>query len=92
MDNRRKYVNRIPKSLPIYLLSGGSDPVGNMGKGVCKVYRQYRRAGLERVQIRLYEEARHELLNETMRQDVFREIVRWMTEQMELESTEQDRK
>lgn len=92
LDNRPNYIRRIPKDLPVYLLSGGSDPVGNMGKGVCKVYRQYCRAGLQNVQIRLYEEARHELLNETMRQDVFREIVRWMSEQMKSESKEQSRK
>src|SRR5699024_6828206 len=54
-------IHNIPKSLPIYLISGDKDPVGNNGKGVQNVYEQYKRFGLEHVQLTLYPNARHEI-------------------------------
>lgn len=77
-DNQPRYIRRIPKTLPLLLVSGDSDPVGDMGKGVRKVYRQYRAAGILDVKLRLYPGARHEILNETNREQVFEEIYRWM--------------
>lgn len=45
-----------------------------MGKGVERVARQFREAGLEQVEMRLYPGARHELFNETNRDEVCRDV------------------
>lgn len=67
----------IPKDLPIILLSGADDPVGDMGKGVKKAKEGLERFGL-RPEMKLYPGARHEILNETNRQEVHSDILGWM--------------
>lgn len=52
------------KTLPVLLLSGEKDPVGDMGKGVRAVYAQLLRAGIQRVELQLIPDARHDLLHE----------------------------
>ena len=75
--NRRKNTQRIPKTLPMLILSGADDPVGDMGKGVKHVWLAYRRAGLKRAELRLYRGARHEILNETDRERCWSDILHW---------------
>jgi len=69
---------RIPKRLPIYIISGSNDPVGGNTKSVRQLLDAYRKAGLERVTHRFYDSARHELFNETNRDDVTRDLIQWM--------------
>ena len=52
------------KSMPVLMISGMSDPVGDMGKGVRQVLAQMRRAGMSNVQMQLYPHARHDVLHE----------------------------
>lgn len=68
----------LPKDLPIYLLSGAADPVGGMGKGTTRLYQQYQAAGLKRVKLELYAQARHELFNETNRDLVTDQLIAWL--------------
>lgn len=75
--NRAKNTARIPKTLPMILLSGQDDPVGGLGKGVRRVWRGYRKAGLRRAEIRLYRAVRHEILNETNKERVWQDILNW---------------
>ncbi len=70
LANNRKLVRRIPKDFPLLLISGANDPVGNFGKGVGNVYSLYKKAGLKDVTLNLVRGARHELLNETNRDDI----------------------
>ena len=67
----------LPKDLPLLILSGESDPVGDMGKGIQKVYKLYQSCGVADVTMKLYPQARHELLNETNRKEVFGDILSW---------------
>ncbi len=69
---------RIPKDLPVHLASGDKDPVGANGKGVRQVADQLRRLGVKDVTMTLWPEARHEILNETNRDEVEIEIVNWL--------------
>ena len=62
--NKASHYKALPKKLPIFMMSGADDPVGNFGKGVNKVYDSMKRAGITDVRIKLYEGARHELFNE----------------------------
>ena len=75
---RPENLERIPKELPVLLLSGDADPVGSYGRGVRKAYSSLRAAGLENIRVKLYEGGRHELLNETNRQDIMQDICRWI--------------
>ena len=69
--------DRIPKGLPIILLSGSDDPIGDFGKGVEKARKALEDAGL-RPEMKLYPGARHEILNETNRQEVYSDILDWI--------------
>ncbi|MGG0812933.1 alpha/beta hydrolase [Paenibacillus alvei] len=79
--HRPEVMNHIPKQLPILLIAGDDDPVGNYGKGVRKLADQYRQLGLEQVECKLYEGARHELLNETNRDEVTADCLAWLQRQ-----------
>lgn len=68
----------LPKKLPLFLVSGEQDPVGGLGKGVKDVYYLYQKAGCLDLTYKLYENDRHEILNETDRQVVFEDILAWM--------------
>ena len=76
--NQNDHIDRIPDDLPILLTSGEDDPVGNMGKGVKKVYEQLVKSGKYDTEIKLYPNMRHEILNETERNEVFADIVDWI--------------
>lgn len=70
----KKQFERIPKNLPVLLLSGTHDPVGQKGKGVNRAYKKLKEAGVTDISIKLYPGARHELINETNRLEVFEDI------------------
>ena len=71
-------VSRVPKDLPLLLISGEMDPVGDMGKGVKKVYRLYKNAGVADVTLKLLPGDRHEILNEINRVEVYDIIAEWI--------------
>lgn len=71
-------LDRIPKSLPVCILSGSDDPVGKYGSGTSKLCGLYRDLGISYIMFRLYEGARHEVLNETNRKEVYRDISQWI--------------
>lgn len=52
------------KKMPVLLISGQDDPVGDRGKGVRRVYQQMSRAGLENVELRLIADCRHDVFHE----------------------------
>lgn len=69
---------QVPDALPMLLLAGQEDPVGDYGKGVEKVFESLRDAGKARVQMKIYAGCRHEILNETCRDTVFADIADWL--------------
>jgi alpha-beta hydrolase superfamily lysophospholipase len=75
---RAENMRRIPAALPVYVFSGARDPVGRNGAGVRWLIDAYRRAGLRDVTLRLYPEGRHEMLNETNRDEVTRDLISWL--------------
>ncbi len=75
-----KNIERMPKELPVFFISGGADPVGENGKGVMRAYKSFMDAGMKDVQLKLYPGARHELLNETNREDVYHDVLNWLNE------------
>ncbi|MFA7643527.1 MAG: alpha/beta fold hydrolase, partial [Sphaerochaetaceae bacterium] len=78
MANDRRLAARIPKDMPLHIISGGNDPVGDFGKGVRKVHAMYRKVGIADLSWNIVKGARHELLNETNREDIQRMLGTWL--------------
>ena len=68
----------VPKALPLYVISGEEDPVGNWGEGVKLVYQKLLDAGVKDVTMKLYPGARHEPLNELNRTEVFNDVLNFL--------------
>lgn len=75
---RRETRERVPKDLPVLLLTGDRDPVSQFGRGPKRLASAYRRAGVRDVTVKIYPEGRHELLNDTCRDEVTRDLLRWL--------------
>ena len=80
--NKAQVIAQVPRDLPILFLSGNQDPVGDGGKGVRQVFHAFQRAGINDVRMKLYDGARHEILNETNREEVFEDIIQWIHEKI----------
>ena len=73
-----KELSAINKDLPILFISGKDDPLGNFGKGPEFVARSYRKHGFNKVDLKLYENGRHEMLNEKRKEVVYKDIYKWI--------------
>ncbi|MFP5307334.1 MAG: alpha/beta fold hydrolase [Gammaproteobacteria bacterium] len=69
---------RIPRSLPVLLINGAADPACRGEAGARGLERTYREAGLADVTLKLYTEGRHELLNDSCRDEVTRDLRAWL--------------
>ena len=75
-------LSHVPMDMPVCFISGDSDPVGQMSKGVLTVAGQFRDAGLKDVTVKLYHNARHELFNEMNREEVMSDLCAWLEQAM----------
>lgn len=84
IDRQNKYQNveRISKTLPILLISGDKDIVGDCGDGVKKVFEEYKKVGIKDVSMKLYPGLRHEIHNEPSKETVFEDILNWINEKV----------
>ncbi len=78
----RDWAETVPKDLPVLLTSGGMDPVGDFGQGVTRVYHRLKEAGVRDVELKLYPESRHEVLNETDREQVYEDVRAYLEKHM----------
>jgi alpha-beta hydrolase superfamily lysophospholipase len=69
---------RIPKGLPIHVVAGTQDPVGQNTKSLMGLLAAYRAAGLQHVTHKFYAGARHELFHEINRDQVMRDVLAWL--------------
>jgi alpha-beta hydrolase superfamily lysophospholipase len=70
-------LKRIPADLPILISGGGADPVGG-DKGMTSLMMHYAQTGHSRAKLKIYPEGRHEMLNETNRDEVTRDWLDWV--------------
>lgn len=75
--NSRAWAEQFRKDLPVYLLSGDKDPVGNFGKGVEGTAELLRSENVQDVTVKLYHDGRHEMHNELNKEEVFRDLIAW---------------
>ena len=76
--HRKGNIARIPRGLPVFLLCGSDDPVGAYGKTVRALADLYTSSGMSDVALKIYEGGRHEMLNETNRDEVTADILDWI--------------
>ncbi|WP_077617064.1 alpha/beta hydrolase [Bacillus sinesaloumensis] len=69
---------KIEPELPMYFIAGDRDPVGNFSKGVLQAAEMYRKIGIKDVTVQLYENSRHEIINELNKEEVFKDIIHWL--------------
>jgi alpha-beta hydrolase superfamily lysophospholipase len=66
-----------PRDVPLLIMAGALDPVGADGESVRELARRYRAAGLDVTEV-IYDDARHEVFNETNRAEVHRDLIAWL--------------
>ena len=76
--NKEEAFKKVPNKIPILIFSGDKDPVGEMGKGVKKVAKKFKKYGNKELTFHLYENGRHEMLNEINSQEVEQDIIDWL--------------
>lgn len=75
-------LHQIPKEIPILVVSGDADPVGDGGRGVAEFVDQLKKHGVDNIETKLYPAARHELLNEINKEEAMADIARWLHKQI----------
>src|ERR1700688_4570731 len=69
---------QIRKDLPIYIFAGDKDPINHGLEWLRPLAERYRAAGIANISEKYYPEGRHEMLNETNRDEVMRDLVSWL--------------
>ena len=64
--------------LPVLFIAGEEDPVGDYGAGVKRAYESFKQAGVKQVELKLYPQDRHEILNEPDRETVYADVLSWL--------------
>lgn len=72
------WYNLIPEDIPLFVISGDMDPVGNWGEGIREVDEKLRKKERKHYSMKLYPEMRHELLNEIGKEEVYEDILSWL--------------
>ncbi len=75
--NRASWFKDVAHKMPILLVSGEDDPVGDYGKGIRAVERKLREHGAD-VTMKLYHNNRHEILNDTARGETIVDILEFL--------------
>ncbi len=77
------WAQKIRKDMPVFLFAGDADPVGNYGKGVIAVQQMLEKSGVEDIELILYANGRHEMLNELNHTKVYRDVLGWLDRHIE---------
>jgi len=80
--NQKQNISKIQKDLPILMISGEDDPVGNFSIGVKKVYEEYKALEIKDIELKIYKNFRHEILNETNRIQVYSDVIEWINKKI----------
>lgn len=74
----KKYNKNIRQNLPLLIMSGKDDPIGNFGKSIYKLESLYKMVGIKNIKIKLYNGMRHEILNENEKIFVINDIMQFI--------------
>lgn len=73
-----KNLNAMRKELPVFFIAGGDDPVGNYGAGVQRAAEEFKKHGMEHIDVKIYPLCRHEIHNEINRWEVCEDLANWI--------------
>jgi len=76
--NRKEWYQNFKKELPTFIISGEDDPVGNYGKSVTEVYNLLKAQNVN-VKIKLYKNCRHEIHNDSCKDEMFADILEFLS-------------
>lgn len=68
----------VRKNMPVLMIQGDGDPVGDYGEGTAIVRDWLQQAGVKNLEYRLYHGARHEVLNESNRKEVYGDVLEFI--------------
>ncbi len=74
----KKLLEKVPKDLPIFFVSGEDDPVGSFGKEVVHSVETLKEVGVKNIDLKLYPNDRHEILNETDKETIYADLYEWL--------------
>jgi len=75
---RKSNIQMIPKDVPLLIISGDQDPVGDLGRAVVRFKRLCREADISDLTMKLYRGDRHDILHEPDREQVYQDILEWI--------------
>ncbi len=76
------YIEKIPKKLPLYVVAGEEDPLGNYGQVVTSLPGIWKDAGIVNIDAKGYKGGRHEILNDVCKNDVMEDIYTWLKKEV----------
>lgn len=82
LPNTDKWYSDVPKDIDILVISGDMDPVGNYGAGLREINQKLIATGHSGTKLILYPQARHEVLNEVNKDEVYSDILKFLQAQM----------
>jgi alpha-beta hydrolase superfamily lysophospholipase len=71
-------IAHMPKDIPVYAFAGSKDPVGLEGKGFLALVQKWKAAGVKDFTYDLYENGRHEMMNEINREEVLENVIQFI--------------
>lgn len=80
--NQSGWANNIEQDLPILVISGEQDPVGDFGKGPRRIAKELNEAGIQDVSLALFTDLRHEILLEDEKLEVYKVITSWLQKRL----------
>lgn len=84
MIQKKGNLAKMKRDLPVLFVAGGDDPVGNYGSGVKQAGEEFRKTGMRDVTVRLFPLARHEILNEINREEIYKFVSDWISKKAEI--------
>ena len=69
---------KMDKDLPVLLVSGSEDSIGNRGKGVKSTYKSLLKSGIKDISMKLYPGMRNHIFRENQKKEVFQDIYQWL--------------
>ncbi|HZJ89791.1 MAG TPA: alpha/beta fold hydrolase [Bacilli bacterium] len=75
---KQENYQNVRRDLPLFIIAGKDDPVGLFGKGVEKLHTFYENLGFTAAELKIYENMRHEILNETNKKEVYEDVLKFL--------------
>ncbi len=75
-----EWVEKVPISLPVFIVSGDKDPLADGGEGIKELYCALEDHEMNELKMKLYPESRHEIYNDLSRDEAFADLIEWVKE------------